>query len=244
MNSGLSSLYKILKDENRQNIITILNQRGSASYTELLGASETGSTGLLNYHLKALGDLITKRETGQYMLTEKGKVALSVLLNFPAEANITQKRKAQKIYWSLLALGQVVILASIAVLYSLGYVDVERLIESSISFVFGLFLSYFGYKMMVNPPAPGSDRMKKRMRIAYPLGGAWLGFALSFFVVGIFLVTFARPLLRYFWTADYFVFMVLVAPVLGGIWGYWVGKRNGFNQPKWIVWLNEKTGFA
>jgi len=27
------------------------------------------------------------------------------------------------------------------------------------------------------------------------------------------------------------------------VWGYWVGKRNGFNQPKWIVWLNEKTGF-
>lgn len=244
MNSGLSSLYKIIKDENRQNIITLLNQKGSASYTELLEASETGSTGLLNYHIKVLGDLITKNENGQYLLSEKGKVALSVLLNFPAEADMVRKRRAQKIYWSLLAVGQVVFLASFVVLHFLGLVDSIQLIEAAMSFPFGVLMSYFGYKMMVNPPPLGSDRMKKRMRIAYPLGGAWLGFALAFFMVGLLLAMFARPLLRYFWTDEYFVFTVVVAPVLGGVWGYWVGKRNGFNKPKWMVWLDEKTGFA
>ncbi len=244
MNPGLSSLYRILKDENRQKIILTLNQRGNVSYTELLEDSETGSTGLLNYHLKVLADLITKNDNGQYMLTEKGKVALSVLLNFPAEADAARKRRAQRIYWSILAIGQVVILASFAGFYSLGLVDVVQFTEAFISFAIALPLSYFGYKMMVNPPPLGSDRMKKRMRIAYPLCGGWLGFALAFFVVGLVLATFARPLLVYFWTAEYFVFMVVVAPAVGGVCGYWVGKRNGFNKPKWAVWLDEKAGFA
>jgi hypothetical protein len=108
----------------------------------------------------------------------------------------------------------------------------------------GMFLAFFGYRMQMTMPAPGSDKMKEHMRKAYPLGGAWLGFALAFFVVGIFLAMFARPLLRYFWSEGYFVFMLIIAPGLGAVWGYWVGKRNGFNKPKWMVWIDEKTGFA
>ena len=244
MSSGLASLYKILKDENRQNIIRFLNEKGNVSYTELLDSTETGSTGLLNYHLKVLGDLIIKNETRQYMLSERGKIALSVLLNFPAEANIAQKRKAQKIFWAVLALGQVVTLTIFIIYYFLGTVDIARLTEVSVSFVMGIFLAFFGYRMMVTAPAPGSDKMKERMRKAYPLGGAWVGFAIAFFVVGIILAMFARPLLRYFWSEEYFVFMLVVAPTLGAVWGYWVGKRNGFNKPKWMVWIDEKTGFA
>lgn len=97
MSNRLASLYKILKDEKRQKIIVLLNEKGSVGYTELLDASETGSTGLLNYHLKVLGDLITKNEKGEYLLTDKGKLASSVLLNFPAEGNPAQKRRAQDV---------------------------------------------------------------------------------------------------------------------------------------------------
>jgi hypothetical protein len=243
MSTDLTNLYKALKDPNRQTIIGILEAKGATSYTELLEASETGSTGLLNYHLKVLGDLVEKNAEGQYVLSEKGKVASSVLHNFPPQAELARKRRAQKIYWSLLAVGQIVLLASFVVVYFLGLIDIIRLVQACIACAIFLPMSYFGYKSIVNPPSPGSDRMKKRMRVAYPLGGAWLGFAISFFVVGLVLATFARPLLRYFWTAEYWAFMVAGAPALGAVWGYWVGKRNGFNQPKWIVWLNEKTGF-
>ena len=244
MSSDLTDLYKALKDPNRQTIITIIETKGAVSYTDLLETSETGSTGLLNYHLKVLGDLIGKNADGQYMLTEKGKLASSVLHNFPPKADLARKRKAQKIYWSLLAVGQIVLLASFVVFYYLGSIDATRLIQACIGCAIWLPMSYFGYKMMVNPPPLGSDRMKKRMRMAYPLGGAWLGFAVSFFVVAIILVVFARPLLRYFWTVEYFFFMLVVAPALGAVWGYWVGKRNGFNKPKWMVWMDEKAGFA
>jgi hypothetical protein len=245
MDSGLSNLYKILKDENRQHIIQILDTKGSVTYTELLEASETGSTGLLNYHLKVLGDLIVKNDSGQYLLTEKGKVASSVLHNFPVEADAARKRKAQKIYWSLLAVGQLVILASFFVFYYIGSIDYVRLIQGCIGTAIWLPLSYFGYRMMVNVPPPGSERMKKRMRVAYPLGGGALGFALAYFGVGLMLATFARPLLRYYFqSAEYLVFMFVVAPALGAVCGYLLGKRNGFNKPKWAVWLDEKTGFA
>ena len=57
MSSGLTSLHKILKEETRRKIMLLLNEKQSLSYTELLDATETGSTGLLNYHLKVLGDL-------------------------------------------------------------------------------------------------------------------------------------------------------------------------------------------
>jgi hypothetical protein len=244
MSSDLTNLYKALKDPNRQTIIGILEAKGAVSYTELLEASETGSTGLLNYHLKVLGDLVEKNGDGQYRLSEKGKVASSVLHNFPPQADLARKRRAQKIYWSLLAVGQVVILASFVVSYFLGLVDVMGLVQACIACVVFLPMSYFGYKSMVNPPPIGSDRMKKRMRIVYPFGGAILAFNLAFLGVGLVLGTFARPLLRYFWTTEYWVFMVCIAPVLGAVWGYWVGKRNGFNKPKWAVWLDEKAGFA
>ena len=118
MSFGLASLYKILKDENRQQIIKLLHEKGSASYTELLEASDIGSTGLLNYHLKVLSDLITKNEAGQYLLTDKGKIAVSVLYNFPAETALAQKKRSQKIFWSILAVGQVVILIASDLLFS------------------------------------------------------------------------------------------------------------------------------
>jgi hypothetical protein len=243
MNDGLTDLYKILKDENRQTIIGILEAKGAVSYTELLEASETGSTGLLNYHLKVLGDLVEKNSAGQYLLTEKGKVASSVLHNFPPQADQARKRRAQKIYWSLLAVGQIVLLASFIVFYFLGSIDSTRLIQAFIGCAIWLPMSYFGYKMMVNPPPLGSDRMKKRMRIAYPLGGACIGWAAAFLLV-LLSAVFAKALLRYLMTDTYFVFTFLVAPAIGCVWGYWVGKRTGFNKPKWMVWLDEKTGFS
>jgi hypothetical protein len=45
--------------------------------------SEVLSTGLLNYHLKVLGDLLQKNDSGQYILSKKGKLAFRVISEFP-----------------------------------------------------------------------------------------------------------------------------------------------------------------
>jgi len=80
MSEDLSRLHKILKDETRVKILELLNNKTSLSYSELLSQSGITNTGRLNYHLKILGDLITKdAETGQYSLNERGKLALEFL---------------------------------------------------------------------------------------------------------------------------------------------------------------------
>ena len=64
MTSTIDSLHKILKDETRRNIVLLLSEKSSLSYTDLMDALKIGSTGTLNYHLKILGDLLEKNMTG------------------------------------------------------------------------------------------------------------------------------------------------------------------------------------
>lgn len=84
MSVSISNLHGVLKDQTRRRILTVLKESGPLTYTELLGVLETTHTGRLNYHLKVLGDLITKEETdtSRYKLTEKGEVAFSMLSGF------------------------------------------------------------------------------------------------------------------------------------------------------------------
>jgi len=83
MGSGIASLHKVLKDETRRKIILLLQEKGSLSYVDLMKALGITNTGKMNYHLKVLGDLLSKKEDGQYALTEKGTLASRLLLEFP-----------------------------------------------------------------------------------------------------------------------------------------------------------------
>jgi len=85
MNSGLASLHKVLKDGTRRKLVLLLNEKGSLSYTDMMKTLEIDNTGRVNYHLKVLDGLVTKREDGQYALTEKGKLASRLLLEFPED---------------------------------------------------------------------------------------------------------------------------------------------------------------
>lgn len=100
MSSGLASLHKVLKDETRRKIVLLLNEKGRLSYTDLLKSLEIGNTGRLNYHLKVLGDLLTKGESGQYILSEKGKLATMLLSEFPdANSDGSGKPKWWRKFW-------------------------------------------------------------------------------------------------------------------------------------------------
>lgn len=83
MSSGIASLHKVLKDETRQKIILLLQEKGSLSYVDLMKALGITNTGKMNYHLRVLSNLLTKKEDGQYALTEKGTLASRLLLEFP-----------------------------------------------------------------------------------------------------------------------------------------------------------------
>jgi DNA-binding transcriptional ArsR family regulator len=130
MNSGLGSLHKILKDDTRRKIILLLNEKGSLSYTDLMDDLEVVSTGLLNYHLKVLDDLLSKNEKGEYMLTEKGKLASRLLLEFPHESTLVKMRRWERKFWK----AAVIILISFSIInlaaYFLGYISLDVLFQS------------------------------------------------------------------------------------------------------------------
>jgi len=96
MSSGIGSLYKVLKDENRRRIILLLQEKGSLSYVDLMKALGVVNTGKMNYHLKVLGNLLSKNENGQYILSEKGVLASRLLQEFSEADTAIQLKSSSK----------------------------------------------------------------------------------------------------------------------------------------------------
>lgn len=251
MSSGLTSLHKILKDETRRKTVLLLSQKGFLSYTELMDALGIISTGMLNYHLKVLGDLLVKNEAGQYSLTERGKLAARFLTEFPDENKQLEKRKRQRIFWTAAGISQIIILFTVWILHSTGYIDFANAVRSTVAAISGVALAYLGYRMWSNGPEAGSSKEKLGMKIGYTVGGAWLILFIGFF--GPILLTLISMRLggpNIFRLIDatiggtlYFFLLLLVLMPIGGIGGYYLGKRKGFSKPRWMTWLDEKFGF-
>ncbi len=127
MGNGFASLYKILKDENRRNIILLLDGKGNLSYTELMDELGFLTTGLLNYNLKVLGELISKDAENHYVLTEKGMLAAKLLKDFPEGRLTGAKPSWWRRFWIEMAFALAVIAASSFALFFLGYVDAATL---------------------------------------------------------------------------------------------------------------------
>jgi hypothetical protein len=237
--SGLTSLHKILKDETRQKIITLLNEKESLGYTELMDATEIGSTGLLNYHLKVLSNLIAKNESGQYLLTEKGRLASRLLMEFPEADYQSLKRKRQKQFWTIAGIVQIVYLISVLTLYYVKYIDFGKLIIYTLWFIGGMILAYLGYRVQNGSMALIKDE-KKRGKLAYATLGAMVGIIIAFFgPISIFLLArfFGEPNLAYAqYTGEIGISLFLLLPPVGAIVSYYIGKRKSFNLPSWMTY--------
>jgi hypothetical protein len=245
MSSGIASLHKILKDETRRKIVLLLNERGNLSYTELLDTLGICSTGLLNYHLKVLGSLLMKSGDGRYALTEKGRLASRLLLEFPDD-QLQVKVKWQRRFWIVGGVFHVIFLVSVLVLHFLGYMDFARTVLYVIAAASSIALSYFGYRMQLSRPGLGSKEEKSRMKVGYVLGGAWVGLVIGFFAP-ILLILLCRflggpDIARMEGGGELWILMLVIGSIVGGIAGYQFGKRRGFQKPKWAVWLDEHLG--
>jgi DNA-binding transcriptional ArsR family regulator len=163
MNSGIAALHKILKDETRRQILLLLSEKGSVTYTELMGTLGIVSTGTLNYHLKVLGDLVSKNESGQYSLTERGNLASRLLAEYSEKDDVLQtKKKWWNRFWVVAILLQVAALIIVFALYFLRLADSERLITGFTSFAFGLIFLYFFYRMIRPPTETKSQKNQTR----------------------------------------------------------------------------------
>jgi DNA-binding transcriptional ArsR family regulator len=87
-----SSLHKVLSDVTRRSILELLAEKEALSYTEIMTLLQVTNTGRLNYHLKALGGLISKDDLGKYHLTERGQLAVNLLHTFPERVPADKKQ--------------------------------------------------------------------------------------------------------------------------------------------------------
>ncbi|MCL5877611.1 MAG: winged helix-turn-helix domain-containing protein [Candidatus Bathyarchaeota archaeon] len=124
-------LHKILKDKKRRKLIRLLNNKGSLCYTDLLEETGEVSTGLLNYHLKVLADLVTKDKEGSYVLTEKGKLACRLLTEGSDDQSL-KRRSWEPRFWKTISIFFVGTFILTIALYFLGYITLNSLYQSLI----------------------------------------------------------------------------------------------------------------
>jgi hypothetical protein len=235
MSEGIASLHKVLKDETRRKIILLLSDKGSLSYVDLMKELQITSTGKMNYHLKILSDLLAKNEAGHYTLTEKGKLASRLLLEFPEE-NRTGKPKWWRRFWLESLIFIISFTAIFSAAYILGYINSYSLYQNLISLIFIIGFSYMIQHIL-------RDILSKKTKLAiaktvYIGGGIVLGLAAAFIGGGIALSglsgllgeTFApgNPAYTIFWSAEYLVFSLLIAPTIGALGMYRFGKKRRF----------------
>lgn len=218
MSVDLRRLHGVLRDKTRAKMLGLLEQN-ELSYSELQDRLGISHTGTLNYHLKVLGDLIMKTESsGKYSLSEKGKVAASLLRRFETETSPSIKVK-WLVVWMLIVGTAVAILGYLA-----GSFGFEVLGLSILGTIAAAGALYFG---------PGV--WEKRARLAYPIVYGLIFGAVLFFSVNFLLYdVIAMPS---FVQMDAGYRELLTMPpsyLVAGYLGYWLGKRRGFTPPATI----------
>jgi DNA-binding transcriptional ArsR family regulator len=238
MSKEAASLHKILKDETRQKIILLLNEKRSLGYTELLDATEVGSTGRLNYHLKVLSELLQKNENGQYSLTEKGKLASQLIVEFPdkkvssqTEVHLSRRMVVVGIItYSIFATG-------FLALYVQGVMNLSTLLLNELIatgflgiFLVSLILNKIGIKLSIKPQLSSGKIFNVVFwalvcTCAFMICGSFIlyGFQTLLQSIGVPFVLFPFR----WWGIISFTF----GPVIGGYVGYLLFRRHQKIKP-------------
>jgi DNA-binding transcriptional ArsR family regulator len=119
-----TSLLETLNDKTRRKIVDLLREHGRLSYTDLMNAAKVSSSGQMNYHLKALSNVVSVDETGQYTLTEKGVFAYNSQRSIK-NANSLLKINPLWQQWFAIALVSALMLAVNFLFYSRGFFGCE-----------------------------------------------------------------------------------------------------------------------
>lgn len=232
----LNSLYKVLKDETRKKVVLALHDKGSLTYSDLMATVQVDSTGRFNYHLKVLNGLISKTEDSKYVLSDKGESAYRLLNDFPEAQSFTGFSKEQFKKFSIIAgLGQVAIITTAVLLYIFGYLDIPRAILLVVATIFTLILTYFQLRNY-GTIRPGTRKEFVASRFLYTVGPACIAGFIAFFVDII--INQIASLLKVpsptqgSWMLPSLALVFIVAPVIGGVFGYVYGKRTGFKLAK------------
>ncbi len=198
----LASLHEILKDPLRQKILLKLGEHDSIGFDELMKELKIDDEEEVYDQLKILGDLVTKKEE-EYLFNKQG-----VSKKLGGQYALTGK----------------------------GHDAVDEMIEFP-------EIEAENYKDKLF----GKDALT-RHKIAYIIGGAWAGFFISLFVSILCLNSLLSIWLKEPWPDQpnssgsisvytstdwiFFIMIIFVAPMVGALAGYLIGKRNRFEQPE------------
>jgi predicted transcriptional regulator len=230
--SGLTSLHKILKDETRQRILLLLNERGSLSYTDLMTEVGIESTGKLNYHLKILNGLIAKNESGQYSITEKGKLAIRLMEEFCEKKSQSQQEASfPKAYFIVVGLFSAILLILLFGLYVTGIINLEQFVEYIATSVLGIVFLVVAERVRRKRAMLKSEKQMLGAKITIILAGAWAGGVILFFGGGLIIGLIGKSLRISLGSFDFWVVTSFtVGSIIGGLIGYLIFKRSRYSK--------------
>lgn len=129
-------IFTSLKHPLRRKILRLLNDY-PMTYTEILNQFEL-ETGVLNYHLDSLRELLNKSEGNRYRLSDLGKAANSLVAN--VEEPVKKKLEGARLFGGRVKLSQLLAFALVLLLSSnlawgYSYSQVENSRSQSMSWV-------------------------------------------------------------------------------------------------------------
>jgi hypothetical protein len=233
MVSGLESLHKVLKDEKRRNIIRLLNENGNRSYTDLMKALGIGSTGKLNYHLKILNELITKQGDGQYILTEKGKLAARLLDEFgPRRSQSEIDAPFPRGYMIGVSLFSVAALSLDFGLYLLAQINFNDFAIYLASSVLAVVFLVAAERARIKRSMWTARNQMLGAKISIMFAGAYAGGVIWFFAGGLLLGILVQAGIHNPFPSfnAWIAFSFIAGAIMGALLGYLVYKRSRYSK--------------
>jgi hypothetical protein len=148
------------------------------------------------------------------------------------EGEGTRGRKPNwwKRFWIEMIIGSVILFFMLFTLYFLSYIDLFELRRGTAV----IFLAIVGaYVIAYVKTEVLSEKARLKMyKVAFVVAGVTVSIGITLFGIGIILRILNLPPLPELlgvWTA--ILLIGVIAPIIGGILGYWVGKRRNFQPP-------------
>ncbi len=236
MVAGINSLHRILKDETRRKIISVLNEKGSLSYTDLMSNLGIPNTGKLNYHLKVLNGLLMKTEDGKYVLTEKGFLASRLLQEFDEKKSESEiEASFPKAFYIVAFLFAAVFIITSFASYITGTIDFNLFLMYIVIAIVGVIFVFVAEKARVKRAAWMPKRQMLGAEITFITVGALAGAIACFFGVGLLLVGIngAGVPVRLVGFITFNTFIAIsfsLGAIVGALLGYWFYKKSKYSK--------------